>query len=380
MQALRANLDDLAALKELQQLLFREIVRAEGKIRKLKAERKAINNIAGGTKAKQASYLANRVEGLRQGAYIWRCFGDAIAFLYMDKFALKHCFYSTETPNAKQDAGFIVGKTGLANEIALLEAALADNIPAILVDLTNTIRHGDICLMGEPDPYLIEVKASRKLDSRGKKQKRSLEKLRDFYETDKSTGLRGYPEVRRQTSDIPERTYVEQINQCILEAKKIGHATCQPEPGLNYVVIAESRLDIEQLMIGLKLKAPWVFGLNEFKSQRAWAPYFPFILSIEDKDGLWDFIKGDVFILVLVETDRLTQIALDSGYEANFDCSNTDYPLRIKIPDGDDMSGISSHILARIGLEFVSPEWIVLSSIEMLKRGMEAIEAERSEA
>ena len=230
LQTLRANLENLAALKELQQLLLREIVRAEEKIRKLKAERKAINKTAGGTKAKRSSYLANRVEGLRQCAYIWRCFGDAIAFLYMDKFALKHSFYSTETPNVKQDAGFISGKAGLANEIALLEAALANNIPAILVDLTNTIRHGDICLMGEPDPYLIEVKASRKLDNRGKKQKRSLEKLRGFYETDKSAGLRGFPEVRRQTSDIPERTYVEQINQCILEAKKVGHATCQPDP------------------------------------------------------------------------------------------------------------------------------------------------------
>jgi hypothetical protein len=47
-------------------------------------------------------------------------------------------------------------------------------VPALLVDLTNTIRHGDICLMGESDPCLIEMKASKNLDSRGKSWPLSL--------------------------------------------------------------------------------------------------------------------------------------------------------------------------------------------------------------
>ena len=81
----------------------------------------------------------------------------------MDKFALKHTLYSTENTNPKQDAGFIAGKEGLSNELAVIDDALEHNVPALLVDLTNTIRHGDICLMGAADPYLIEVKASKKL-------------------------------------------------------------------------------------------------------------------------------------------------------------------------------------------------------------------------
>jgi hypothetical protein len=377
LQTLRANLEDLATLKELQKLLLREVLRAEEEIRELKTElktRKGTDTSA----ARRSGYLENRIEGYRQCAYIWRCFGDAIAFLYMDKFALKHCFYSTENTNAKQDAGFILGKEGLANELALLDSALKHNVPALLVDLTNTIRHGDICLMGESDPYLIEVKASKKLNSRSKKQKRRLEKLRTFYETDKVQGLRGFPELRRQAYELPERTHVDQINECIADAVKNGYAIRQPERGLYYVVMTQP--DPEQILASLDLKAPWVFFLNQAKTNRTWAPYMPFILTIKAKDHLWDFIQGNLSILVLVEPDTLCRIALDKGYKARYDRSDELYPLRVEVPGGDGMAGISEHMLSRIGMDFVSPEWIVLSSIEGFQQAFDAVKAEYNSA
>ena len=337
LQALRANLEDLATLKELQKLLLREVIRAEEKIRELKTELKAMKGTDPAS-ARRSAYLKNRIEGFRQCAYIWRCFGDAIAFLYMDTFALKHCFYNTENTNAKQDAGFILGKEGLANELALLDSALKHNVPALLVDLTNTIRHGDICLMGESDPYLIEVKASKKLNSRSKKQKRSLEKLRTFYKTDKVEGLRGFPELRRQAYEMPERTYVDEINECIVQSQKDGYAICQPEPGLHYIVMTQKGPGSEQVLSSLDLKASWVFFLNQAKSNRTWAPYMPFILTIKEKDHLWDFIQGNLFILVLVEPDTLCRIALDKGYTAKFDRDDELYPLRVEVPGSDGMA------------------------------------------
>ena len=80
LQALRANLEDFVTLRELQKLLLREIIQAEEKVRELKAELRtrkgSINSVA-----ERSSYLENRIEGFRQCTYIWRCFGDAIAFL-----------------------------------------------------------------------------------------------------------------------------------------------------------------------------------------------------------------------------------------------------------------------------------------------------------
>jgi hypothetical protein len=229
--------------------------------------------------------------------------------------------------------------------------------------------------MGESDPYLIEVKTSKKLDSRGKKQKRSLDRLHAFYETDTSEGLRGFPDLRRQTHEISERTYVDEINECITEALKDGYAVRQPECGLHYIVMTQDRPALERVMGSLDLKAPLVFFLNTIKSDRTWAPYLPFILTIEGKDHLWDFIRGKLITLVLVESGALCQIAIDKGYKAKFDRDDENHPLSIEFPGGDGKVSISWHILERIGREFVSPEWIVLSSIgriEMMKRDFHA--------
>jgi hypothetical protein len=361
--------------------LLREVIRTEKKIRDHKAELKTIKETADSATAKRSAYLGKRIERVRQCAYIWRCFGDAIAFLYMDKFALKHCFYSTDNTSAKQDAGFISDKKGLGGELLFLDSALLEHkVPALLVDLTNTIRHGDVCLMGESDPFLIEVKSSKTLDRRGRKQRRSLEKLRKFYETDKSQELRGFSDVRRQEYEMPERSYTDQLNECIAQALKDGYAVRRPEHGLYYIVMTQEGLGAEQIMDTLSLKAPWLFFLNAPKSNRAWAPYLPFILTIEDKDHLWDFIRGNLHILVLIESDALCQIAIDKGCKAKIDLDDEDYPLHVELPGGERMAGISGHILARIGMEFVSPEWIVLCSIEGLKRLSEGVKAESAAA
>lgn len=373
LQTLRAAPDDLVTLKELQKLLLGEIIHAEAKIRELKAELKLIEQ-EDSPPASQASYLERRIEGFRKSAFIWRCFGDAIAFLYMDKFALKHSFFSTENMNIKQNAGFIAGKEGLAHELTVISSILERDVPALLVDLTNTIRHGDVCLMDASDPYLIEVKSSKTLDSRGKKQKRSLEKLHTFYETDKCEGLRGLLEVQRPSGEIPERTYVDQLNECIIEAGTNGWAVRQPERGLHYVIMtASGAISLEQVISSLNLKsspnAPlWVFFLNERKESREWAPYLPFTLTIEDKDHLWDFIRGNLFICVLVELGALYQIAMEKGYEAKFDPDDKAYALHLHVAGGDGEMRIAKQMLMRIGMEFVSPKWIVLSAIEVFNR------------
>jgi hypothetical protein len=91
-------------------------------------------------------------------------------------------------------------------------------------------------------------------------------------------------------------------------------------------------------------------------------------------------IRGNLFILVLVEMDPLCQIAIDKGYKATFDQGDELYPLCVEVPGGDGMAGISGHILARIGMEFLSPAWIVLFSIEGLERAFETVGAEFSAA
>jgi len=377
--SLRDDLSDLGTLKGLQQLLYREIVRTEKKIRELKAERNAVTTTGGKQAKRRSSILLSRIDKIRHCAYVWRCFGDAIAFSYMDRFALKQTFYSTERPREKQGAGFLSDKAGRATEIAYLEFAFENDIPALLVDLTDTIRHGDICLMGEPDPFLIEVKAGSKVDSRGRRQIRGLAKLREFYENDLAEGLRGAVGIRRVAPSVPGRDYIKELNECVSEAMKDGHAVRKPENGLYYIAMSSTMssesLQVSDILDRLELKKSWVIALNEFKIERRWAPYYPFILSIADKDHLWAFIRGDLYVVVIVEQDRLCHLAREKGYDATLTIDREPGVGGLTIRNPADATGmsVSSHFLARIAFEFLSPEWVVTTAIEMGSSGEEAL-------
>ena len=140
----------------------------------------------------------------------------------------------------------------------------------------------------------------------------------------------------------------------------------QPERGLYFLVLTNEGPSLAQAMDSLELTAPWVTFLNKPKAERAWAYYLPFTLSIMNKDHLWDFIQGKLFIFVLVELDRICQIARDKGYHAKVDWGDDLFTLRAEMPGGG--AGVISYdLLKRIAMEFVSPEWIVLWALEGLK-------------
>lgn len=79
------SLQRTAPLKALQKLLIREISRAERKVRRTKSYLKMLDSEQD---ADEESVLTERLEGYRHLAYNWRCFGDAVAFLFMNKFSL----------------------------------------------------------------------------------------------------------------------------------------------------------------------------------------------------------------------------------------------------------------------------------------------------
>jgi hypothetical protein len=355
MDALRRDLSDLAALLALQKLLIKEIMHAESKI-------PALRNIL---KTSQAdASLERRLEAIRYAAYIWRCFGDAIAFLYLDKHALKHTFYHADKLTAKQSAGFLA-KDGMVEEFALVERAISEGFPALLTDLTNTIRHGDVCLMGEADPDLIEVKSSSNLNPRGKRQQRNIEILKSFFATDASRQLRGLRFVHRVASPNSERTYASEMGSCIQDALQTGCGVRTPEPGLHYIAVAKQSA-VKKALRKIDLSSKSVFLLNDFKSQKSWAPYYPFTLSIKDIEHLWAFILGSVTLMVAVDYSVIATALNDAGHKAVIDVGSADYPVRFVLKSGE-LGAIGQILLNRVGLEFLSPSTMALSSAEILQ-------------
>ncbi|WP_400768693.1 hypothetical protein [Methylosinus sporium] len=348
----------LQALKSLQKLLIKEIVRAERKIRRSKFILKTLESVA----PEKIAQLNDRIEGYRHVAYIWRCFGDAIAFLFMDKFALKQTFFNTHNSNAKQDAGFLADKEGLCGEWMVMEEFLAKGIPALLSDLTNTIRHGDVCVMIGPDPHLIEVKTGT-VDRRGRRQKNSIRQLTTFFKTDEAEGLRGLGKVRRVVHSDRESVYLDSLNECIRIAMKNGAAWRSPENGLYYIAISDGPIGFDEVFAELKLTRPAVFFLNEFKARRSWSPYYPFTLSICDREALFRFIWGDICLVVIYDLDVLRRLAESEGVKIDFQPPGSECAFELTRTGDEGRIGLGSLMFSRLAFDFTSPAWLLREAI-----------------
>jgi hypothetical protein len=365
-----------------QQMIYREIVRAERHIMRLKKDRQNSRTILRTSRPsrttsvrlkKQIKSIEARIDAYWQLIYIWRCFGDGLAFVYLDRYGIKQTYFETATSSPKQDVGFISGKAGIANEIAVVESAIKAGVPAILVDLTSSIRHGDVCLLGENDPYLIEVKSGERLNDRGRRQTADIDALHRFFDTDEAVGLRGFPKITRVEAHSVDRTYVDEMNGCIERAQNVGYDLINPERGLYYLSIYRPGVDLTKVFGQMDVRRPIVFDLNSYKSGRGWAPYYPFTLSIVSNRHLYDFIRGELYLLVILDRDYFSSEAASLDILVNFE-DDTGLLSREEGP-GEGKVGISNQFLVRIGLEFLSPRWILEHAGHSLARARTRVEA-----
>ena len=370
LRLIEADQDDLASVRALNLLILREVLRAEAKQNEHKAAlRQLRRQLRTGRASKGVSRTlktklkrtAGFIDRCERQIYIWKCCGDALAFIYLDKFSIKHAFFDTDRFEIKRDAGRLSGKDGLVGEVACLFSALDHNVPAVLCDITNTLRYGDVCLLGASDPCLIEVKSGSHQNARGKRQAAKMQKLRDFLETDRAESFRGAPgETKRSVLTVPERDNVAALNQCIEKAKHNGLAVSRPEPGVTYIVLNGKRPDYKELLGPQIGERQIFFTLNGDKNAFAWAPYTPFILTIRDPEHLYEFIEGDLFIIVFANMDELCKQMAMPGWEILFDPESA-YALQCIHSESGGILGISQQMVARVAYEFVSLAWIAES-------------------
>jgi hypothetical protein len=362
LRALEASPSDYALLFSLQKELLSRIKRTDARVAALKEKRNVlVKQKKSGPTKDEAKQIKDAIGAIREAItdaqrllFFWRCFGDGIAFLYLDKFALKHMLYNTYDYSVKEASGAILGKVGLRKEWLILKRIIGYAVPAILSDLTNTIRHGDICVLIGPDPISIEVKTSNNRNARVDRQAASLTALTDFLKTDVAKNFRGLDHVVRLEVLGSDASHVAAMNDCIASSRGSGFAANSPEPGLTYLAVrsveAGSRLDeyIKPRTI--------VTILNDAKTDGQWMPYVPFVLSIQHKEDLYDFMNGDVTLVILLETDVLLAAFAANGLAATL----VDHPMVPLVvtrpstqPGSDPLGAISSSYFGRFFYEFV---------------------------
>jgi hypothetical protein len=373
LRRLEDHREDFNHLFDIQLLLIKLIRRTERKIAALRNERSRVNatlRIERPPKA-LAALMKTQIEDIdakvadsKHLLYFWRCFGDGIAYLYLDKHALKHTLFKTHDYSRKESPGALSGKIGFRRERGIVKVMCARGVPALLCDLTNTIRFGDVCPLVGRDPMPIEIKSSDNRNARVDRQIDALTTLHNFFESDVATNFRGLPRLRRVEIGPEEVTRTDEINTCIEAAKDSGFAHRSPEPGLHYVCLRETgNMDDFNDVIP---RDSIVTYLNRSKSNETWMPYYPFTLSIREPQDLYNFMNGDMTLFVAVHVPTMVEGFAARGLFADVSTEDDDYLLTLSRlgskPPTDPFVKLSKGLFLRIAHEFQSLEWFVKSN------------------
>ncbi len=378
---IKENPDRLDVVHELQRMLIRTLVHCERRIIRLKQARQRLTRIKARDRLPQNRARAlktlvkginQRVEDVRHLLFLWRCFGDGIAAVYQSKYSLKHLFYDSNY-NVKEEPGFLFGKVGFRKEYKALCLGIRMKVPVVMSDLTNIIRHGDICGLGGADPLPIEMKSSTNRNARVVRQIEQLQVLADFYTNDGARNFRGAQNTIRIELKHSEVTYEEALNGCMLRAQQEGIALLSPEIGLHYLSYTQECLEKSQHRIDEQLSGR-ISRTTLFVSltpDPSWLPLYPFTLSMRTENVV-PFIQRNIHVAVLIDMAVLKSHFKANGVDTTV-LMDGNYALQICVDPSDLMKGvfrISEQLFLRVACEFQSLRWfadehsLIFSSVE----------------
>jgi hypothetical protein len=232
---------------EIQEKLLQRIGRAEHVIRRTRKEIDALkcqlaqrgNDRVTSRRIKTERVAREKkIELQKQMLGILRGVGDAIAFIYGDRWDLKQLV-------KHESSGFITGKRGTRLERRALRHIFhaTEDAVAVMNDLTHTLRHGDITVFS-PTAFpegrfgLIELKSgrTRSNSSRAARQINALEQVSNYLQTDAGQAEDGSTWQRMSIISDPEHHF-DAVGRLIAELSGTGWLVREIEPGRNYGII-----------------------------------------------------------------------------------------------------------------------------------------------
>ncbi|HHX8096919.1 TPA: hypothetical protein ACVNQP_004418, partial [Escherichia coli] len=377
---LKDGLNNFELLLKLQFKILVCVMRCERKIKFLKKNNAHLRSVLKKSRLPKEKSLAVKekikynsevITAEKFKIYTYKMFGDAVAFLYIDKYTIKQLYYNVHNYNVKETSGDLSGKSGLREEWECVKLACDNKVPALLHDITMSIRHGDVSLLGKDEPFIIEMKSSSNTNKRVERQKSNLEKLGSFIAKDEAENFRGIPLLIRKNLLTEEESYSQVLNECLNDCRSKGMALVEAEKGFYICAVREGNMAsmLENIDFDEKKEVFPVF-LNQYKNNGEWLPLTPFTLLINDPYDLHDFIEGELTIACFLMLDEYKKIAIELGYELVF-VSNDEYSILLKRIGEDIIFGVSWQMLLRVPLEMMSMSWLIKESINIYSNSLE---------
>jgi hypothetical protein len=359
---------------DIQEEILQRMGRTEYLIRQIRGDNKHIKETLAqpGTNREaareaKARHLAGeeRIERQRTVISVLRSIGDAIAFIYGDRWDLKQMVM-------KEESGHITGKQGTRLERKILRKAFEIGATVVMNDLTHTLRHGDITVF-RPDlwpdggsPFLlIEAKSGRGGDgSRTARQMAAVTRVFNYLSTDKRETEGGLWQ-RVSLIETPQH-HCEKATRMMAKLTHGGWLMEQVEPGLHYLLVDSGypTANYDAIFRELLASGPHfsVLSVNDMKKHQL--GYYPFLLCIQDAEALFRFYNGEFVMFVFVNIDYVNLSLAPKGLQVTL-TPNDEYPWQVlsslgkhsAAESGESLVGF--HPIGRLGAEFLRLDWFL---------------------
>lgn len=300
---------------------------------------------------KRISSLKAALEDYRNLIHAFKDIGDGLAYTYLNKWDIKPMSF-------KESPGFISGKKSNRLERRVLRGAFEANGIALMNDLTNCLRYGDLTIPRGDAFMLLELKSGKHRTERDARQMAASKLITGYLDNDVATGLYELPHpICRQSLTTQESDHLEALNKLI--SKSDGNVFEVVEPGIVYGILRDDNFDdLAPLM--LEMSKPLCSIVNQSKYQNT--GYSPFTLSIKDPSHVMDFYEGLFTIVVVLDLGLMEQKLRSDGWIMTV-LDDEDWMLHLVEANPEDIqpmeSKASRHFFLRIILEFLSLEWFL---------------------
>lgn len=360
--------DDIIKSLNIQLTLIKKITYIEKRIAKEKGNIDKIRLDINSTEnkllkiklSKAINYKRSLIFEYKRIIHIYKSIGDGLAFIYVNKYDIKPLIF-------KQESGFISGKKGLRKEVEILKSIFDEGRIALLNDITNCLKYGDITVPVDGFPVIIEVKNKKIYSKRNNRQQEGIKKVMEYLITDETENL--YNDVgrmKRENLMVEEKNYINKLNTIIEKAFIMGAYTEKIEEGLYCSVVYDEDCDDFLNILKEEIKLPYVFFINAIKYETT--GYYPLTLSINSPNNLFDFYAGNMLITIAVDLDYINKTLNRYGLSLTQQ-DNESYPFLVTwIGESEEnYLSFSMHFWGRIAYEFLCLEWFIEEIIEKAK-------------
>lgn len=374
--ASEAPFDDINKWLSIQESLIKKIIYIEIRVRILKENIKHLNHIRKDPKNKltkiestsiksKLKEYENYIEDYRLVISIFKSIGDGIAFTFISKWDIK-------PQNFKQSPGFISMKKGLTLEKKILRESFKKGHIAILHDITSVLRYFDISVFTEDTHIFIEAKSSKMENERINRQEKKGKQLYDYLLNDTTVSLYIEDGIKMIRVDAfsQEVNYIDKFNLLLESCRKTDYNFDYFEDGFVCLIVNECSKNasndiFKRALKEIGVKCPISFYLNSHKFVEQ--AFYPFTLIFKRSEDYFDFIDGNISIIIILDFTTIQRIAAENNYKVTLTHDEL-WPLEFTCKDPlveINKFRISIHYFSRIFMEMVSLEWLIRDSLSI---------------